>query len=220
MSMLNTLAQPLQSNHIMDCFAVTPIESARYKVATHISFQNDIDLEVCTDFTKRWNKMLLLAKQNMPSVLVHTVEIRALITMLENPYTIQMVKSAISECDDTKKGFLKFLASPMCEILPITARNELFSFIQMFICPQSYFYPNVELLICRNLSLMEFLMIGHCQIEGFIFDGATEDSHAVVAAKSIGKQVLLTNDDLILPPHCDEIEVISNSITNVTLFWD
>lgn len=205
---------------MMDCFAVTPVISGRYSVTTHIPLTSDVTIDPCEDFVERWHVMLKLAKQNMPSVLVHTTEIRALITMLENPHILNLVQMSIGELNDTRMGFLKFLESDMCRLLPLTARSELFSFVQMFICPRSYFYPDVELLICRNLSLMEFLMIGHCQLDGFIFDGATADSHAVVAAKSIGKQVLLTKDDLYLPDNCREIELLSNDLIDATLFWD
>lgn len=203
----------------LKCYALTPIESMHYKVATHRQFDDDIVIERPADFEKRWREILILAKQNMPSVLVHTTEIRALITMLENPYVISMVQSFIEQCHDTRKGFLYFLESDFCRLLPLTARAELFSFVQMLISPRSYYYPNVELLICRNVSLLEFLMIGHCQLDGFIFDGAMHDSHAVIAAKSIGKQVILTDDDFYIPFDGYDIEVVSTELGQATLLW-
>lgn len=205
---------------MVECIALSPIESGHYRIKQHTSFEAESSIQPIDDFSKRWFSLLSVAKQNMPSVLLHTTEIRALLTMLENPFIITTVQDAIKGFGDTRKGFLYFLDSDMCRLLPITARAELFSFVQLFICPQSYYYPDVELLVCRNLSLIEFLMIGHCQIEGYIFDGATSHSHAVVAARSIGKQVLLTHDNLDIPNTCSTIELSSNSLSSTTLLWN
>ena len=162
---------------------------------------DDIDVY---QFFGRWDFLIHNAFDGLPIFIRDSIEVKALSKLLSNVQFKNTAQRFVERHGGVRQGLIAMMES-IVDIMPVTAKQEYFAFMQYAIAPYSHLYTQCDALVLKNMNLMDMLLIGHHQFDLFIFDRGLIDSHAISFALKMNLPVVVTNEPV---PHSSSPHLI------------
>ena len=175
---------------------------------------DNIDID---DFFNRWDTLTATAFEGLPSFIRDSFEVRALSKLITNQQFKNSAKSAVQFHNSVREGLLSMMESGFINIMPTTAKQEFFAFMQYAISPYSHLYTECDAILIKNGNLMDMLLIGHHQFDVLIFDRGLVDSHAISFALKLGLPVVVTTEELTFSDKKRRIRLTQDHNANASL---
>lgn len=187
-----------------------------YSLKCHKPLPVPIDEIDIGDFFDRWDDLTISAFDGLPSFIRDSFEVKALLKLITNQQFKDSAKYSVEYHESVREGLLSMMESTFINIMPTTAKQEFFAFMQYAISPYSHFYTNCDAICIKNGNLMDMLLIGHHQFELLVFDRGLIDSHAISFALKLGLPVVVTVDELVFSESQRRIRLTGNNNTNTS----
>ncbi|WP_338455932.1 hypothetical protein [uncultured Alteromonas sp.] len=187
-----------------------------YSLKCHEPLPVPVDNIDIGDFFDRWEKLTTTAFDGLPSFIRDSFEVRALSKLITNQQFKNSAKRSVEYHDSVREGLLSMMESGFINIMPTTAKQEFFAFMQYAISPYSHLYTDCDAILINNGNLMDMLLIGHHQFDVLIFDRGLVDSHAISFALKLGLPVVVTTDELIFSQNKRQMRLTREPQTNTS----
>ncbi|HBY37765.1 MAG TPA: hypothetical protein DEH24_00025 [Alteromonas sp.] len=168
---------------------------------------DEIDVD---KFFGRWDCLIQSAFDGLPIFIRDSIEVKALSKLLGNVQFKNTAQKFVERHGGVRQGLVAMMES-IVDIMPVTAKQEYFAFMQYAIAPYSHLYTECDALVLKNMNLMDMLLIGHHQFDLFIFDRGLIDSHAISFALKMKLPVVVTNHRV---PHSSSPQLVQVAQAN------